>query len=109
MTGPRDAGAAPPPGGQRDQQAQHGQGQARTALARHLRGQRSDTLAYRILDPNIQPDNQVTTNSKEQEDSRPWFEVLWDSVAQPPEEEAPAGESHHLPIEPAPEESGDVR
>ncbi|VEH72556.1 FtsB family cell division protein [Corynebacterium segmentosum] len=67
------------------------------------------TTAYRILDPNIQPDNQVTTNSKEQEDSRPWFEVLWDSVAEPPEEEAPAGESHHLPIEPAPEESGDVR
>ena len=65
--------------------------------------------AYRILDPNIQPDDQVTTDGQSQEDSRPWFEVLWDSVAQPPEEEAPAGESQHLPIEPAPEESDDVR
>ncbi|MBK4151011.1 FtsB family cell division protein [Corynebacterium macginleyi] len=65
--------------------------------------------AYRIIDPNIQPDKQVTTNIQAQEDLRPWFEVLWDSVAQPPEEEAPVVESHHLPIEPAPEEHADVR
>ncbi|MCZ9306886.1 septum formation initiator family protein [Corynebacterium sp. c8Ua_181] len=65
--------------------------------------------AYRIIDPQIKPDNQLTTDGQEEEDSRQWYEVLWDSVAEPPEEEAPSEQVNHLPIEPPPEEKADVR
>ena len=65
--------------------------------------------AYRIIDPQIKPDDQLTTDGQKEEDSREWYEVLWDSVAEPPEEEAPSEQVNHLPIEPAPEENPDVR
>ena len=65
--------------------------------------------AYRIIDPQIKPEDQLTTDGQKEEDSRDWYEVLWDSVAEPPKEEAPSEQVNHLPIEPAPEEKADVR
>ena len=65
--------------------------------------------AYRIIDPQIKPDDQLTTDGQKEEDYREWYEVLWDSVAEPPEEEAPSEQVNNLPIEPAPEENPDVR
>ena len=51
--------------------------------------------AYRIIDPQIKPDDQLTTDGQKEEDSREWYEVLWDSVAEPPEEEAPSEQVNH--------------
>ena len=65
--------------------------------------------AYRIIDPQIKPEDQLTTDGQKEEDSRDWYEVLWDSVAEPPKEEAPSEQVNHLPIEPAPEEKADER
>ena len=42
--------------------------------------------AYRIMDPQMTPGHTVTTERGTEMDERPWYEVLWDSVAQPPEE-----------------------
>ena len=65
--------------------------------------------AYRIIDPQIKPEDQLTTDGQKEEESRDWYEDLWDSVAEPPKEEAPPEQVNHLPIEPAPEEKADVR
>ena len=59
--------------------------------------------------PQIKPEDQLTTDGQKEEDSRDWYEVLWDSVAEPPKEEAPSEQVNHLPIESAPEEKADVR
>lgn len=41
--------------------------------------------AYRILDPRITDNESVTTSRQDYEEARPWYEVLWDSIAEPPE------------------------
>ncbi|WP_293770851.1 septum formation initiator family protein [uncultured Corynebacterium sp.] len=43
--------------------------------------------AYRILDKQMSASDAVTTNKQEQEDSREWYSVLWDSVANDPAQE----------------------
>ena len=39
--------------------------------------------AYRILDPQMNPDSSATTDHQEQLKSQPWYDILWDSVAEP--------------------------
>lgn len=59
--------------------------------------------AYRILDPRITNNDSVTTSRQDYEEARPWYEVLWDAITQPPEPPAPVA-----PAEPpAPAESGE--
>ena len=40
--------------------------------------------AYRIMDPHMNSDDSVTTDRRAEEDKRPWYEVLWDSIADDP-------------------------
>ncbi|APT92864.1 hypothetical protein CPHO_08170 [Corynebacterium phocae] len=56
--------------------------QARRRLGLVAQGE----TAYRILDPKMHHDPAVTTDKQAQEDSREWYNVLWDSVAEPIEE-----------------------
>ncbi|QPK79867.1 septum formation initiator family protein [Corynebacterium lizhenjunii] len=41
--------------------------------------------AYRILDPQMTQGDTLTTEKREEQDTRVWYEVLWDSVATAPE------------------------
>lgn len=43
-------------------------------------------IAYRIIDPRMSHDSSVTTDRAAERESRPWFGVLWDSVAVEPED-----------------------
>lgn len=40
--------------------------------------------AYRIMDPHMNSEDSVTTDRRAEEDKRPWYEVLWDSIADDP-------------------------
>ncbi|AWB82237.1 hypothetical protein C3B44_07610 [Corynebacterium yudongzhengii] len=51
--------------------------------------------AWRVVDPRMDPEDQVTTSSTDAEIQPEWYEVLWDSVATPP---SPAAEMH-LPVQ----------
>ncbi|MGO2426092.1 MAG: septum formation initiator family protein [Corynebacterium flavescens] len=42
--------------------------------------------AYRIMDPQMTPGHTVTTDRGAERDDRSWYEVLWDSVAEPPKD-----------------------
>ncbi|MDO5032831.1 septum formation initiator family protein [Corynebacterium sp.] len=56
--------------------------------------------AFRIIDPRMKHENTVTTDKLEEHDERPWYEVLWDSVATAPEEDAVEHERpHNLPTQ----------
>lgn len=40
--------------------------------------------AFRILDPRMEKNESLTTDREAERDSRAWYEVLWDSVAEKP-------------------------
>ncbi|MFH0412412.1 septum formation initiator family protein [Corynebacterium sp. L4756] len=42
-------------------------------------------VAFRILDPDITSGDTMTTDEQEIEESRDWYQVLWDSVAEEPD------------------------
>lgn len=42
--------------------------------------------AFRIVDPRMNTGDSTTTAHSEVVDERPWHEVLWDSIATPPED-----------------------
>lgn len=46
--------------------------------------------AYRIIDPRITSKDSVTTSRQDYEEARPWYAVLWDAIAEPPEMPEPA-------------------
>lgn len=46
--------------------------------------------AYRIIDPRITNKDSVTTSRQDYEEARPWYAVLWDAIAEPPEIPEPA-------------------
>lgn len=46
-------------------------------------------VAFRILDPEITSGDSVTTDEHAEEESRDWYEVLWDSIATKPDPESP--------------------
>lgn len=46
-------------------------------------------VAFRILDPEITSGDSMTTDQEAEAESRDWYEVLWDSVAEVPDPEAP--------------------
>lgn len=46
-------------------------------------------VAFRILDPEITSGDTMTTDQEAEAESRDWYEVLWDSVAEEPDPEAP--------------------
>lgn len=51
--------------------------------------------AWRIIDPRMDPETQVTTSADDESIQPEWYEVLWDSVATPP---SPAA-GMHLPVQ----------
>lgn len=66
--------------------------------------------AYRIMDPRMDDEDSVTTDREAEEDSRPWYEVLWDSISEEPElldgSDSATGDKDdgmQLPVEPAPD------
>lgn len=65
--------------------------------------------AYRIVDPRMDVDSSVTSDDREVEEDRTWYEILWTSVSDPDSltsEEAGPGEiDTRMPIEPGPEEN----
>lgn len=65
--------------------------------------------AYRIIDPRMDQDSSVTSDSSEVEQQRTWYEILWTSVSEPETltvEEVEEGKiDTHMPIEPGTETS----
>ncbi|MDY5839567.1 MAG: septum formation initiator family protein [Corynebacterium camporealensis] len=61
-------------------------------------------MAYRILDPRMQGGTTTTTDKHAEEDSRSWEEVLWESFAEPPENDADTPDPGNLPIQEDPVE-----
>lgn len=65
--------------------------------------------AFRVLDPRLQREAAGTITEREEAQSRTWYEVLWDSITEPPsagpsENEDPGpGEDTHMPLQPDPE------
>ncbi|MDO5668538.1 MAG: septum formation initiator family protein [Corynebacterium sp.] len=42
-------------------------------------------VAFRVIDPGMESDGTVTTSAEELAAERTWHEILWDSIATPPE------------------------
>lgn len=51
--------------------------------------------AWRVIDPRMDPESQVTTSSDDESIQPEWYEVLWDSIATKP---SPAAEMH-MPVQ----------
>ncbi|AGF71978.1 septum formation initiator family protein [Corynebacterium halotolerans] len=55
--------------------------------------------AFRIIDPAMEQDPATTTSEDEGDEPKPWYEILWGSIAEPPKPE-PEDIDTHMPIEP---------
>lgn len=66
--------------------------------------------AFRVLDPRLQREAAGTIAEREAAQSREWYEVLWDSITEPPAsatadgEDPRAEEDTHMPLQPGPED-----
>lgn len=56
-------------------------------------------LAYRIVDPGMTHDQSLTTDRQAEDDSREWYEVLWDSVAEEPKTAVVSGNTERGVLE----------
>ncbi|AZA09617.1 Cell division protein FtsL [Corynebacterium pseudopelargi] len=63
--------------------------------------------AFRLVDPALEDATSANANDDAELDrEKPWYKVLWKSLATAPVEEAPEEDPEmHLPIAPAPEEA----
>ena len=60
--------------------------------------------AYRIMDRRMNPDSTVTTNKLDDVDERPWYEILWGSIAEDEDVSATGSTNANpgsLPVTPA--------
>ena len=69
-------------------------------------------VAFRILDPEITSGDSMTTDEQAEAESRDWYQVLWDSIAEAPDPDStsysPGGETPpgEAPADGAPSEEG---
>lgn len=54
--------------------------------------------AFRIIDPAMEQDPATTSSEEEETEPEPWYEILWGSIAEPPEPETGDIDTH-MPIE----------
>lgn len=65
--------------------------------------------AYRIMDRRMNPDSTVTTNKLDDVDERPWYEILWGSIAEDEDVSATGSTNANpgsLPVAPASPSAG---
>lgn len=65
--------------------------------------------AYRIMDRRMNPDSTVTTNKLDDVDERPWYEILWGSIAEDEDVSATGSTNANpgsLPVTPASPSAG---